>query len=166
MKCEYCGRTLQEEDIQCPGCGAAVLVQEAPQIPVEENHVESTSKPPQEEVQIDYAGFWRRVAATIIDGILMMMLTATGIGVLVTFIYEPLCETYWDGATIGKKVVGIKVVNTHLEKITIWQGFGRYFGKILCVMTLYIGFIMVAFSSKKQGLHDKLAGTYVINSRG
>ena len=43
---------------------------------------------------------------------------------------------------------------------------GRYFGKIISAIILYIGFIMIAFTGKKQGLHDIMAGTLVVNRFG
>lgn len=65
-------------------------------------------------------------------------------------------------ATIGKKLIGLKVVNVKGEKITYPQATARYFSKILSGI-LYIGYIMIALTDKKQGLHDLIASTYVVN---
>ena len=65
-------------------------------------------------------------------------------------------------ATLGKKVLGLVVVDENGQRISLAKGIGRYFGKILSALIVLIGFIMVAFTEKKQGLHDMLAGTLVL----
>lgn len=67
------------------------------------------------------------------------------------------------GQTPGKMAVGVKVVRTQKTEI----GFGRAFlreviGKFCSKIILGIGYLMVAFDSRKQGLHDKIADTLVI----
>lgn len=64
-------------------------------------------------------------------------------------------------ATLGKMVVGVKVIGQDGEAISFGRAIGRYFSYILSSI-LYIGYIMVAFSEKKQGLHDKICKTYVV----
>ncbi|MCY1445802.1 RDD family protein [compost metagenome] len=67
------------------------------------------------------------------------------------------------GATLGKMAVGIKVVRSDGERITFLRGVGRYFGFILSSLTLFIGFIMAAFTERKQALHDMLCDTLVVD---
>ena len=57
--------------------------------------------------------------------------------------------------------VGIKVGNENGERISAGNAAGRFFGKILSGLILYIGYMMAGWDKKKQALHDKLAGTYV-----
>ena len=64
---------------------------------------------------------------------------------------------------MGKKALGIIVTDLNGAKISFSRATGRYFGKILSGLILYIGFLMAAFTQKKQALHDKLAGCLVIN---
>ncbi len=64
-------------------------------------------------------------------------------------------------ATLGKQAVGIKVGNANGEQITFANALGRYFGKIISGLLLGIGFMMVGWDDRKQGIHDKLADTYV-----
>ncbi len=66
------------------------------------------------------------------------------------------------GSTPGKWVVGCKVVNYNYDKISIAQSIVRIFGYILSCFTFFLGFIMAEFTKNKQGLHDKVARTYVI----
>ncbi|MEC2065928.1 RDD family protein [Bacillus inaquosorum] len=63
-------------------------------------------------------------------------------------------------ATLGKKLMGIIVVNQYGERISFWRSFGRFFAYTLSRI-LYIGFIMAAFPSK-LALHDYICGTKVV----
>ena len=65
-------------------------------------------------------------------------------------------------ATIGKMCLDMKVVDKDGNRISFLRGVGRYFAKFLSALILLIGYIMAAFDSKKQALHDKLANTYVV----
>ena len=65
-------------------------------------------------------------------------------------------------ATVGKKMLGMQVTDTSGERIDFIKATIRYFAKILSSFILMIGFIMVAFTEKKQGLHDFIAGTVVL----
>ncbi|MAC94530.1 MAG: hypothetical protein CMC96_08485 [Flavobacteriales bacterium] len=65
-------------------------------------------------------------------------------------------------ATIGKMAFDLKVVRTDGSRITFLRGVGRYFSKIVSAIILMIGYIMAAFDSRKQALHDKIADTMVI----
>ncbi len=66
-------------------------------------------------------------------------------------------------ATLGKMALGIKVTDLAGKRVGFGKATGRYFGKIISALILLIGFIMVAFTEKKQGLHDKMAGCLVVN---
>lgn len=67
----------------------------------------------------------------------------------------------WQG-TLGKLALGIKITDTEGNRITTGRSIARYFAFILSAFTLLIGFIMAAFTSKKQALHDMIAGTLVV----
>lgn len=144
-----------------------------------------------EAAATEYAGFWRRVLATLIDG---LILGAIGIGLtifgvfslipapllggattfmsgiagantlstLLSWLYYSLQECSPHQATLGKRAVGIRVVDLEGQRISFARATGRYFGKILSALFFGIGFLMVAFTGKKQGLHDMLAGTLVV----
>lgn len=68
-------------------------------------------------------------------------------------------------ATLGKMAVGIVVTDMNGGRISFGNATGRFFGKILSGLIIYVGFIMVAFTDKKQGLHDMMAGTLVVQKR-
>ncbi len=67
-------------------------------------------------------------------------------------------------ATPGKKVVGVRVTDERGARIGFGRATGRYFAKILSSLILCIGYIMVAFTRRRQGLHDLMAGTLVVLS--
>ena len=79
-----------------------------------------------------------------------------------TWLYYTLMESSRYQATLGKMVLGIQVTDLEGNRISLARANGRYFGKVLSKMVLYIGFIMAAFTEKKQALHDVIAGCLVV----
>jgi uncharacterized RDD family membrane protein YckC len=67
-------------------------------------------------------------------------------------------------ATVGKMALSLKVTDMEGQRITFGRATGRYFGKWLSAVILLIGFIMAAFTAKKQALHDILASTLVLRA--
>jgi uncharacterized RDD family membrane protein YckC len=144
-----------------------------------------------QDYQVTYAGFWWRVLAYIIDGfivsaVLLPLSLAVGLGfgasgvdpnspemtglsfglngfqIVGAWLYHAFCESSsWQG-TIGKKVLGLRVTDMNGNQISFARATGRYFALVLSGMICFIGFIMVAFTEKKQGLHDMMASTLVL----
>jgi uncharacterized RDD family membrane protein YckC len=83
---------------------------------------------------------------------------------VIAWIYEAWMTSSDRQATVGKIAVGLKVTDLYGQRISFARATGRHFAKILSAMILMIGFIMVAFTERKQGLHDLLAGTLVVKS--
>jgi|SRR5271166_1217453 len=81
--------------------------------------------------------------------------------VVASWLYEALMESSSYQATLGKMIFGLKVTDLHGNRIDFARATGRHFGKWLSGLALCIGFIMVGFTERKQGLHDMLAGTLV-----
>jgi uncharacterized RDD family membrane protein YckC len=75
--------------------------------------------------------------------------------------YASMESSSWQ-ATLGKKVLGLKVTDLSGNRITFARASGRFFGKILSGMILGIGFLMAGFTARKQALHDILAGCLVL----
>lgn len=128
-----------------------------------------------------YAGFWRRVVAAIIDSVILQAITALvgviavfGLGknfpvalfvpliALIAILYFALFESSSRRATPGKMIAGIQVTDLSGNRISFVRALGRYFAKILSALILCIGFLMAAFTQRKQALHDMVAGTVVI----
>lgn len=145
----------------------------------------------------NYAGFWIRVAAYLIDYAVLLIaqfiiysvlglsvfgvtsldpeaaetfttgvgMIAYGVVILGSIAYFVVMESSSKQGTLGKMAVGIIVTDTDGNRITWLRALGRYFAKILSGIILLIGYIMVAFTDRKQGLHDMICGTLVIKGR-
>jgi uncharacterized RDD family membrane protein YckC len=83
-------------------------------------------------------------------------------GAFITWFYFTLLESSKWQATLGKKMVGIKVTDTEGYQIGILQANIRYWSKFISAFILFFGYLMAALTEKKQALHDKIAGTLVI----
>jgi uncharacterized RDD family membrane protein YckC len=146
-----------------------------------------TMQPPEHLV---YAGFWLRFAAIFIDGLILLPLFIVstvlnvisfysnddsvkfwmGIFLLVyglfcivaQWLYFALQEAGTHQATFGKRIMGLYVTDTQGNRIGFGRATGRYFGKILSGIILYIGFMMAGWTPRKQALHDMLADTLVV----
>jgi uncharacterized RDD family membrane protein YckC len=87
-----------------------------------------------------------------------------GLIVCIIWLYFARQESSPRMATIGKRALGLQVVDLNGQRVTFKRATGRFFGKILS-SPLCFGFIMAAFTEKKQALHDILAGCLVIKKR-
>jgi uncharacterized RDD family membrane protein YckC len=81
---------------------------------------------------------------------------------ILRWLYFSLMESSPWQATVGKKVLGLRVTGLDGGRIGFGRATGRYFGKIISSLTLFIGFIMAGFTERKQALHDMIAGTLVV----
>jgi len=135
-----------------------------------------------------YGGFWVRVLAYIIDIIPLgavgaILAVATGqplvdadpaasgvsfadlLGLVIGIAYFVGFESSSLQATPGKMALGLIVTDTDGRRISPARALGRYFAKILSGLILLIGYIMIAFTDRKQGLHDMIAGTLVLRAK-
>jgi uncharacterized RDD family membrane protein YckC len=137
---------------------------------------------------LEYVGFWARVAAALVDSLLILLLIAPilyavygpgyfveGAGlrgaadVLLNVVLPAVAVIlFWRfrQATPGKMVIGARIVDavTGAEPST-GQLIGRYFGYYASIIPFGLGLLWVAFDGRKQGWHDKLAGTVVVRDR-
>ena len=124
------------------------------------------------EYALEYAGFWIRLGAGIIDLLilwsiagLLICFTASFVWVTVSWVISVVYYVgfgAWRGQTPGKMIVGIKVIRSDKNPLTLWDSALRYCGYLVCILSLFVGFIWVAFDKEKQGFHDKIADTYVV----
>lgn len=142
---------------------------------------------PAQEVEV-YAGFWLRVGAALLDTVLWLIVA----GPILWGIYGPELfaeDTFvagsWDfllswvfpaiativfwiyrSATPGKMAIGARVVDARTGgHPSTGQLVGRYFGYYVSAIPLLLGLLWVAWDPRKQGWHDKLAGTVVVRRR-
>ncbi|HKC20525.1 MAG TPA: RDD family protein [Candidatus Dormibacteraeota bacterium] len=131
---------------------------------------------------VAYAGFWRRVLAYLIDGtflagvqslivlgVLMVapdnlqaILNIAPVSLLVGWAYFMVMESSPARGTLGKMALNLYVGDKHGDPITFRRALARNLLKILSGLLFGIGFVVAAFSPKKQALHDVLAGTLVL----
>ena len=78
-------------------------------------------------------------------------------------LYYSLMEGSAQQATLGKMALGIKVTDLDGRRLTRAQALMRWFAAALSYLTLYIGFLMAAFTERKQALHDMVVGTRVVD---
>ena len=123
-----------------------------------------------------YGGFWMRLLAAILDSFIigipaiiiqLAIIFITGMQSLQYVISLALVVlvVYLEGmkgGTPGKLILGMRIVNQNGDYIGIPSAILRYIGKFVSALIIGIGFLMIAWDSKKQGLHDKIAKTYVV----
>lgn len=78
------------------------------------------------------------------------------------WLYEALMTSSSWQATLGKRILSLRVIDEAGHRISFARATGRFFAKILSSAFCCIGFIMIAFTDRKRGLHDMIAGTLVI----
>lgn len=84
------------------------------------------------------------------------------IRIVINWLYYALLQSSAWQATLGKKALGLEVTDLQGRRISFGRATGRFFAKFLSLMIVFIGFLMIGFTERKQGLHDILAGTLVI----
>lgn len=141
--------------------------------------------------QFSYAGFWIRAGAYVIDTMVLFVALIPfyliwGIGgwggwnemrtvgetffqdtlvpTILWWVYSAVMESSAWQATLGKRAFGLKVVGAEGQRISFGRATGRFFAKYVSAILLLVGFIMVAFTKKKQGLHDIMARTFVLRT--
>jgi uncharacterized RDD family membrane protein YckC len=82
---------------------------------------------------------------------------------VIAMLYYTLQESSSAQATLGKRAMGIKVTDLQGARISFGHALGRWFAAALSYLTLYIGFLMAAFTGRKQALHDLVASTLVVD---
>lgn len=127
-----------------------------------------------------YGGFWRRVAAELIDFLILILLNVpimlaiaflhsdaiSGLAILILWIYYAVMESSSKQATFGKQAMGLKVVDLNGDRISFMRAWGRTLGKGPSSAILGIGFLMNLFTERRQCLHDMMAGCLVIREEG
>lgn len=93
------------------------------------------------------------------------MRMGVALSAVLVWLYFAICESSAWQATVGKLAMGIRVTGLDGGRISFWRALGRYAAKLLSWMILAIGFLMIGWTRRKQGLHDMIANTLVLNGR-
>ena len=170
MFCPQCGAQAAPESRFCTRCGSALTT--APPS-------ESPAGAPEAAADV-YAPFWSRAGAFVIDYLLVVLGCAflrgllgirleTGASVQVFFwttvlalwLYKTVAERSARQATLGKLAFDLKVTSLDGERIGLLRALVRNASQILSAAIMFIGFLMPAFTRRRQALHDMCAGTLV-----
>lgn len=141
-----------------------------------------------ERTDMEYVGFWPRVGASIIDAVLVLIITLPPLLMIygssfwtsdkfiqgpADFVISwvlPAVVYVWlwvkTGQTPGKMAIGAKVVDAETgQYISVGKAIIRYLSYFISAIGLFVGYIWVGLDPKKQGWHDHIAGTVVIRKR-
>ncbi len=187
VKCRYCGEWLEKQE-SATNLNEVSSIPRSSFYNKSSVTIHSTEKM---NLTVErYAGFWKRTLASIIDSLITTIGMVFGIAliilllfsifdrkfqsftyiaifdiliIIIGWLYFALMESSSKQATLGKMFLGIKVTDLNGNRIDFGRATGRHFGKLISAILLSAGFIMVAFTKKKQGLHDIMAGCLVVN---
>ena len=216
MYCSKCGGVMADGAAFCPNCGQAFAVAAAPPSFSMMGVSAATplgaggaAIPPYAGYaavpRVEYAGFWVRFLAWLIDNVVMgvgvvliliPLIFLTGVrtvlddfhpnedmndagvfmlvgfvfvlataSLVVTWLYHALMESSEWQATLGKKALGLVVTDMAGQRVSFGRTTGRHFAKIITNLASFgigLGYLMAAFTEKKQALHDMLAGCLVL----
>lgn len=156
--------------------------------PTKKTNSVANAQYPQAE-QLEYVGFWLRLGASLIDTVLLSMvifpilfaiygkeyfgggqLIAGPADFIVSYVFPAIAIIiFWiyRSATPGKMAIRAKIVDARTgQPPSKGQLVGRYFAYYLSMFPFFLGFLWIAWDSRKQGWHDKLAGTVVVRPKG
>lgn len=142
-----------------------------------------------QDADIDYVGFWARVGAAILDTIMLLVVSvpllrlvyalsdweqhahiASRVEFAISYVLPVVLVIalwLWLSSTPGKMLIGAVIVDARTGgKPSLLQFVIRYLGYYVSIIPLGLGLIWVGIDPRKQGWHDKMAGTLVIRKRG
>ena len=118
-----------------------------------------------------YAGFWQRFLAGIIDLIILIVIEVILIfipiigwilSLFVTWLYFAVQHSSTKQATFGMRALDIRITDENHGKIGFWRATGNFYLTVISAFVVFIGFFMIAFTSKKQGFHNLISRTLCI----
>jgi uncharacterized RDD family membrane protein YckC len=109
--------------------------------------------------KVEYAGFWIRLAAMLMDLMLLVFALWVSLAIVAYFIGF----WTWRGQTLGQIATHTKVVRADGQPMDLGVATLRFIGYLVCALTLGIGFLLIVFDEQNRGLHDRIAGTHVIS---
>ncbi|MET0981770.1 MAG: RDD family protein [Telluria sp.] len=140
-----------------------------------------------QEADLEYTGFWLRVWASLIDTVLLLLITMPALFAIygrdylhyegyygpadfvISYVIPAiLVIALWSklGSTPGKMAIGATIVDARTGgKPTVTQFIIRYVGYYLSLLGFFLGFFWIGIDARKQGWHDKLAGTVVVRRK-
>ncbi len=174
MRCPVCGLESEEKDLKCSVCGAVLKKGEEPV----EKSVEKEVQGQKSATKVSLSAFptvkfGRRLVAYLIDFAVITLfftfLVAAGMKEIPDFLaqtgmafYFIILWVFWDGRTVGKKIMKIKIITIEGKSITPGKAILRYLGYIISSLGAFLGFLWIIWDKNHQGWHDKIAKTLVV----
>jgi uncharacterized RDD family membrane protein YckC len=176
MRCQSCGALNTEHDVLCFHCGAPFEVSNA-------------AAPAGAAAAVRYGGFWRRFWACMLDGLVLGLVSMLVYGAAIAIVRslspeiedpakallipqlvaDAMIKAFYfiyfhalTGQTVGMLALGLKVVNRTGDTIGFGRAAVRYLGSFISLLFAGLGFAWIAFDGRKQGWHDKMAGSFVV----
>ena len=118
-----------------------------------------------------YAGFWQRFLAGIIDLIILIVIEVILVfipvigwilSLFVTWLYFAIQHSSTKQATFGMRALDIRITDENHGKIGFWRATGNFYLTVISAFVVFIGFFMIAFTSRKQGFHNLISRTLCI----
>ena len=118
-----------------------------------------------------YAGFWYRFLAGLLDYIILAIISVILIfipvigwvlNIFLYWLYFAVQQSSTKQATFGMRACDIRITDENQNKIGFWRATGNYFVSSLSALVFFIGFFMIGFTSRKQGLHNLISRTLCI----
>lgn len=187
MFCSRCGTWSPDDSTLCPLCGVAL----------QDDGLRHTAAVAAAEASrqavvtslVSYGGFWRRLAAVIVDSIILWFPAATvrvmiGVDPFANFDFDS--PTSWTGTlveyligwfyaalliaspmrgTLGLQVMDLEVTDTRGRPVSFARATWRYWAQLLSLFTLGFGYLMQLATPRRQTLHDLVSGTVVVRPR-
>lgn len=148
--CANCGTEVSDSRTTCSNCGHPMATAAA-----------ATGAP-------EYADFWTRFAALLIDFLILLIPSAlVGYGgryfggLVVAFVYHWLLVAYWNGQTVGKRALNIRVMRRDGSPVDVGVAAVRSAMRIVSGIPFGLGFLWAAWDSEKRTWHDMVADTRV-----
>jgi len=121
---------------------------------------------------ITYAKLWERVAALLIDGLIVLLVTLVissffhlpYLLIFAAWLYESTQVSGIHQATIGQRVMGIKVSNTRGGQLDFAAASLRHFCKYISLFTALSGYLVTLLDKRRQSLHDKITQAVVVTA--
>jgi uncharacterized RDD family membrane protein YckC len=180
-RCPRCKTHIPEGETECPFC-----LEHFPELVEQLSRKQKNQDTRQSQTpivhEIEYVGFWKRLGAAIPDLIIagiiaffvyiileqmkipyLILVTLLITGVFFLSLYSPILISSRYQATVGKIAFGIIVVDSNGKRLTFPRALLRELGKYVSLLTCGIGFAMIGFTKKKQGLHDLFVFSVVVD---
>lgn len=143
--CANCGHEISDSAANCPQCGHPTALATA--------------------ATTTYADFWSRFAAALIDAVILFIpgiLFGSGRflgGLAITFLYHWLLVAYWDGQTVGKRALSIRITRPDGAAVDPGVAAARSAMRLVSGLALGLGFLWAAWDPEKRTWHDMVADT-------